>query len=108
MIGRGALGDPWIFERTNAVLEGKTPPPLPPLEKRLKTAVRQIELAAQDKGEHIAMLEARKHVNWYLKGTSGLKMYKVRVSQLSRLEELYELAEEIAAAAQGEWCYAPA
>ena len=108
MIGRGALGDPWIFERTNAVLEGKTPPPLPPLEKRLKTAVRQIELAAQDKGEHIAMLEARKHVNWYLKGTSGLKMYKVRVSQLSRLEELYELAEESAAAAQGEWCYAPA
>lgn len=95
MIGRGALGNPWIFEQTNALLAGEPVPPRPCLSKRLETAVRQIALAAADKGERIAMLEARKHVVWYLKGTSGLKAYKARVSQLTRLEELYRLAEEL-------------
>lgn len=98
MIGRGALGDPWIFARTNALLAGREIPALPPLRQRLALAVRQIELAAADKGEHIAMLEARKHVNWYLKGVPGLRQYKVQVSRLSRLEELYALAEELCAA----------
>lgn len=98
MIGRGALGDPWIFSRTNALLETGVLPPPPPFPERLAMAVRQIELAAADKGEHIALLEARRHVNWYLKGVPGLKAYKVRVSQLSRLEELYALADEMKAA----------
>lgn len=96
MIGRGALGDPWIFSRTNALLETGVLPELPPFADRLALAVRQIELAAADKGEHIALLEARRHVNWYLKGVPGLKSYKARVSQLSHLSELYALADELA------------
>lgn len=94
MIGRGALGNPWIFERANCLLAGETLPPLPPLRERIDTAVRQIERAAQDKGERVAMLEARKQVNWYLKGAAHLKAVKIRVSQLTRLEELYALAKE--------------
>jgi len=97
MIGRGALGDPWIFSRTNALLAGEPLPERPPFPERLATAVRQIEFAAADKGEHIALLEARRHVNWYLKGVPGLKAYKARVSQLSSLDELYALAKELSA-----------
>ena len=95
MIGRGALGDPWIFERANALLETGVCPPLPPFAARIDTAVRQIELAAEQKGEHIALLEARRHVNCYLKRQSGLKAFKTRICALERMEQLYELAEEL-------------
>ncbi|HIV96494.1 MAG TPA: tRNA dihydrouridine synthase DusB, partial [Candidatus Agathobaculum stercoravium] len=95
MIGRGALGDPWIFERANALLETGVRPPLPPFAVRIDTAVRQIELAAEQKGEHIALLEARRHVNCYLKRQSGLKAFKTRICALERMEQLYELAEEL-------------
>ena len=97
MIGRGSLGDPWIFERANALLQTGELPPLPPFAERIDTAVRQIELAARDKGEHIALLEARKHVNWYLKGVSHVRDFKKRISALEKLSELHALAEEMKA-----------
>lgn len=99
MVGRGALGDPWIFARANALLETGVCPPLPPFAERIDTAVRQIELAAAYKGERVAVLEARRHVNWYLKGQSGLKAFKMRICALERLEELYPLADELKRAA---------
>ena len=99
MVGRGALGDPWIFSRANALLDTGVCPPLPPFAERIDTAVRQIELAAAYKGERVAMLEARRHVNWYLKGQSGLKAFKMRICALERLDELYPLADELKRAA---------
>lgn len=95
MIGRGSLGDPWIFERAHALMQTGVLPPLPPFAARIDTAVRQIELAAADKGERVALLEARKHVNWYLKGVSHVRDFKKRISALTRLDELYALADEM-------------
>ena len=97
MIGRGSLGDPWLFERANALLETGTCPALPPFAERIDTAVRQIELAAEQKGEHIAMLEARRHVNCYLKRESGVKTFKNRICALTQLSDLYEIADELKA-----------
>ena len=54
MIGRGCFGNPWLFQQAQAALEGRPIPPLPPLRERWDTAVRQIQLAVEDKGEHIA------------------------------------------------------
>ena len=99
MVGRGALGNPWIFSRANALLDTGVCPPLPPFAERIDTAVRQIELAAAYKGERVAMLEARRHVNWYLKGQSGLKAFKMRICALERLDELHPLADELKRAA---------
>lgn len=95
MIGRGSLGDPWIFERAHALMQTGVLPPLPPFAERIDTAVRQIELAVADKGERVALLEARKHVNWYLKGVSHVRDFKKRISALTRLDELYVLADEM-------------
>ena len=100
MIGRGALGDPWIFERTNALMQTGVCPPLPSFAERMDTAVRQIMLAAEDKGERVALLEARRHVNWYLKGRNGLKAFKPRICALETLAQLVSLAEEIKQAVQ--------
>lgn len=91
MIGRGALGNPWLFAQCRAMDEGREIPPLPPLEQRLETARRQIALAERNKGEHIAMLEARKHLVWYLKGVRGTKKLKAAISTMTSLQQLDEL-----------------
>ena len=95
MIGRGCLGNPWLFQQAQAALEGKPVPPLPPLAQRCDTAVRQIELAAQDKGEHIAILEARKQYAWYLKGVPHAGYYKEQIVRMNTLEDMYRITEGI-------------
>ena len=95
MIGRGAFGNPWIFPQAEAALCGEPVPALPPLRERIDLAVRQMEIAVQDKGEHIAMLEARKQFCWYLKGVAHANYYKEQIVRLEKLDELYEIAKGI-------------
>ena len=95
MIGRGCLGNPWLFQQAQAALEGRSIPPLPPLAERWDTAVRQIELAAEDKGEHIALLEARKQLCWYLKGVKYANYYKDQINHMETLEDLYRVTAGI-------------
>ena len=95
MVGRGCFGNPWLFQQAKAALEGREIPPLPPLRDRWDTAVRQIELAVADKGEHIALLEARKQLCWYLKGVSHANYYKEQIVRLNTLEELYRVSEGV-------------
>lgn len=95
MIGRGAFGNPWLFQQCAAALSGAPIPPRPPLAQRCDTVVRQIELAARYKGERIACLEARKHYAWYLKGIPYAGYYKEKISSVSTLEEIYEITAGI-------------
>lgn len=95
MVGRGAFGDPWIFSRLNAALEGAELPPLPPLHDCLEVALHQIRIACASKGEHIACLEARKHLAWYLRGVAHSGFYKNRISQLSSTAEAEKLVREM-------------
>ena len=95
MIGRGCFGNPWLFQRTLAALEGREIPPLPPLAQRCDTAVRQFELSAAHKGEHIACLEARKHYAWYLKGVPYAGYYKEQISHVSTMEDIYKVTAGI-------------
>ena len=95
MIGRGCFGNPWLFQRANAALAGEEIPPLPPLAQRCDTAVRQFELSAAQKGEHIACLEARKHYAWYLKGVPHAGYYKEQISHVSTLADIYKVTEGI-------------
>ncbi len=95
MIGRAAFGDPYLFQRARAALNGQPVPELPPLRQRFDTAIRQIELAVSDKGEHIACLEARKHLCWYLHGVPHAGYYKQQLAQVSSMEQIYHIAKEI-------------
>ena len=94
MAGRAAFGDPWLFERLRAALRGKTPPELPPLADRVDTALQQFALALEDKGEHIACLEARKHFAWYLRGVPHSGFYKEQISNISAISDIERLAKE--------------
>lgn len=95
MIGRGAFGNPWLFEQADAVLNGREPPPPPPVADRFAVAVRQIELSAKYRGERTALLEARRHCCWYLKGVPYANYYKEQIVKMETLEDLYRVAEGV-------------
>jgi len=95
MIGRATFGNPWIFAEAAAALAGNAPYQRPILSKRVDVAVRQFELALEDKGEHIACLEARKHFAWYLRGVAYANYYKEQISSIQTMEEVYRIADGI-------------
>ena len=95
MIGRATFGNPWVFAEAKAALNGEGPYERPILAKRVDTAVRQFEMAHEDKGEHIACLEARKHFAWYLRGVAYANYYKEKISGIQKMEDIYQIAEGI-------------
>lgn len=95
MLGRASFGDPWIFAQVRAALNGEEIPERPPLAERMDIALKQFSLACEDKGEHIACLEARKHFAWYLRGVSHSAFYKEQISRLSTAEEVIAVAKAI-------------
>ena len=95
MIGRATFGDPWVFAQAKAALKGEEPFEKPPLPERVAVAMRQFELAFEDKGEHIACLEARKHFAWYLRGVAYANYYKEKISGIQNMEDVYRIAEGI-------------
>lgn len=95
MIGRGVFGNPWIFQQAQAALDGREIPPIPPLSERCDTAVRQIELAVADKGEKIAILEARRHYVMYLKGVPYANYYKDQIVRMNTLDDVYRITAGI-------------
>ena len=83
MIGRGAMGNPWIFSRGAAVLRGEKAPPMPGVRERMAVARRQFLLALEDKGEKIACLEARKYLSWYLRGVPYAGYAREKISRVT-------------------------
>ena len=90
MIGRGAMGNPFIFDEIRHRLEGKpyTPPTI--LEK-INVAMEQLTYMIEEKGERVAICEARKHFAWYLKGERGSAAARGELNRASTLEELQEI-----------------
>ena len=95
MVGRACFGDPWLFAQLRAMLEDREIPERPPLCERVDVAERQFELARQDKGEHIACLEARKHFAWYLRGVAHSGYYKEQIAKISTMEDIHRIAAGI-------------
>ena len=95
MIGRGSFGDPWIFEQSNALLEGLPVPERPQLAERIELALRQTELYAEKFGERLACLEARHQIPWYLKGVAHAGYYKQQLVRVETLEELRRIVKGI-------------
>ena len=95
MIGRGSFGDPWLFARASAAIEGRPEPELPPLPERMDTAYRQVCRSAELKGERLACIEARKQLAWYLKGVPHAAYYKQRMVSVESLQDLELVIREI-------------
>lgn len=86
LVGRGALGNPWVFEDE---------PRSPSVSERLSEYLRQTEMAAAQKGERRALLESRAHISQYLTGFRGAAGYRNMAVSVSTLAEARELVEKI-------------
>ena len=87
MIGRGAQGNPWIFEQTAALINGKEPV-FPSNSEKIETAIKHISLLCQLKGEYVGIREARKHASWYIKGIEGAAAAREVINRCESLEEM--------------------
>lgn len=87
MVARGALGNPWLFSEISARLEGKAYTP-PSLAIRLQTALKQVEFMVEEKGERVAVAEARKHLSWYIKGTEGAAAARSAINSAATLSQM--------------------
>ena len=96
LVGRGALGRPWVFQQIEAYLKHEVLLPEPPVAERMRVMVQHIKTICDYKGERIGIREARKHAAWYIRGIRGAAAYRQRVGALASIEELERLAYEIA------------
>lgn len=98
MIGRGALGNPWIFERTLRLARLGDPGPPPRPAARVEMALRHLRLAASDKGERSAVLEMRRHGSWYIKGLPGASAVRSRLMVTTTVAAMARVLEDYLAA----------
>jgi tRNA-dihydrouridine synthase B len=88
MIGRGAFGNPWLFQHSRALLEGKPEPALPSAEERFAVALEHARLAIRVQGDtRRTVLEFRKHLGWYTRGLHGSSALRQRLFQIESMAE---------------------
>ncbi|MBE6796560.1 MAG: tRNA dihydrouridine synthase DusB [Ruminococcaceae bacterium] len=95
MIGRGALGRPWVFSQINAYLDHEVILPEPPVVEKMRVMLRHIETLCEYKGERVGIREARKHAAWYTKGLHGAANYRSRIGLINSVDELRQIALEL-------------
>ncbi|MBE6546727.1 MAG: tRNA dihydrouridine synthase DusB [Ruminococcaceae bacterium] len=87
MIGRGAMGNPWLFAETVAAMEGQTYTP-PTLEERIRTAMEHLDGMLRHKGDRVGLAEAKKHMAWYLSGIRGAAAARGRIMTAEAPEDI--------------------
>lgn len=95
MVGRGSYGRPWLFRQIREYLETGSYSPDPSPDEKLEIMRRHIGLIVADKGEKVGMKEARRPASWYLKGMQGAAHFRNLCSELTTLEQLERLIEQI-------------
>ncbi len=95
MVGRGALGRPWVFSQINAYLDHEVILPEPPVVEKMLVMLRHIEKICQYKGEYIGIREARKHAAWYTKGLNGAASYRAKIGAINSIDDLKIIAGEL-------------
>lgn len=97
MVGRGALGRPWVFQQINAYLNEGRILPEPPVSERMRVMLNHIQMLCTYKGERVGIREARKHAAWYTKGIRGAAQYRRELGMLESIAQLEEIAYKICA-----------
>lgn len=95
MIGRGALGDPWLFEQVRAALLGEQPPAAPTLRQRMDALRAQIYEMCEEKGEYLAMPQARSQAMHYMKGLRGAASLRRYCSMLEHFTDVDTLIDAV-------------
>lgn len=97
MVGRGALGRPWVFQQINAYLNEGRILPEPPVSERMRVMLNHIQMLCKYKGERVGIREARKHATWYTKGIHDAAQFRRELGMLESIAQLEEIAYKICA-----------
>ena len=95
MIGRGAIGYPWIFKEIKAFLKNNEIIPRPTIQERVKVVKSHLEMSIKWKGERLGILEMRRHYTNYFKGYSGIKNYRKKLVCQDSFFEIKKILNEI-------------
>ena len=95
MVGRGALGKPWLFQQISAYMKNEVILPEPPVSQKMLIMLKHIENICDERGIKVGIREARKHALWYTKGLHGATEYRRQMSTLESIEQLQEIAFRI-------------
>ena len=95
MIGRGALGNPWIFQQINAYLNECRVIPEPTLTEKMTVMLAPIKKIIEYKGEYTGIREARHHAGYYTKGLRGGAKFRAEMGSLESFEQLEEITYRI-------------
>ncbi|AQS57924.1 tRNA dihydrouridine synthase DusB [Desulforamulus ferrireducens] len=95
MVGRGALGNPWIFRQILHYLAYGEELPPPTTQERIATAIRHLELMVESKGEQVAVFEMRKHAAWYTKGIRGAARIREVINQSRTQQEIVDVLKSL-------------
>jgi nifR3 family TIM-barrel protein len=90
MIGRGALGNPWIFERTEYYIRTGELLPEPSSYERIDMALLHLDMAFEFKGQK-GVIEMRKHLAWYLKGSKSAAFLRDKINKMENIDEIKKL-----------------
>lgn len=93
MIGRGALGNPWVFDRIKYYLETGEKKEIVSDEEKLRVLKEHFELILKYKGEYTATREIRKNIAWYVKGMPNASRFKANINLIDSKEKFYEIIE---------------
>ena len=93
MIGRGALGNPWIFDRIKYYLETGKKKEIVSDEEKLKVLKEHFELLLKYKGEYTATREIRKNIAWYVKGMPNASRFKANINLIDSKENFYKIID---------------
>ncbi len=88
MIGRAAMGNPWLFREIIHYLNTGEELPPPTTAERIHTAIRHMELMVESKGERVAVCEMRKHAAWYTKGIRGAARIREAINKFNNQREI--------------------
>lgn len=97
MIGRAAIGYPWIFREIKSYLNDGTILPSPTLKERIEVCKTHLQKSVEWKGPKVGIFEMRRHYTNYLKGLPGIKDFRLRLVTLPTAEEINEVLDEITA-----------
>lgn len=100
MVGRAAMGNPWIFRRIEHYLSTGELLPEPTPEERMAVLKKHICLLCEYKGEYVGMREARKHSSWYIKGMKGAAEFRRECGSLETPKDLSELIDKVLLASE--------
>lgn len=93
MIGRGSLGNPWIFKEALMYLKEEKKPRPPTYCERVDMVLKHLELLIYYKGEEIALKQIRKHVSWYLKGLKKVSQIRKKTCEAKNLKEVKDILD---------------